>query len=79
MRANYLGKRSKLATQHGTVLIFDEVITGFRVHPGGAQGHYGVTPDLTTLAKILDENKAKRGLICVCTAGGAGVTAILER
>ena len=37
----------------GIVLIFDEVVTGFRVSPGGAQAHYGVTPDLTSLAKIL--------------------------
>lgn len=37
----------------GTVLIFDEVVTGFRYAPGGAQEYYGVTPDLTTLAKIL--------------------------
>ncbi|HXF52427.1 MAG TPA: aspartate aminotransferase family protein [Dehalococcoidia bacterium] len=37
----------------GAVLIFDEVITGFRVAPGGAQERFGVTPDLTTLAKIL--------------------------
>jgi len=38
---------------HGVLLIFDEVITGFRVAPGGAQAHYNVTPDMTTLAKIL--------------------------
>ncbi len=37
----------------GSLLIFDEVITGFRVHPGGAQALYGVTPDLTTLGKVL--------------------------
>ena len=37
----------------GALLIFDEVITGFRVHPGGAQARYGVTPDLTILGKIL--------------------------
>lgn len=37
----------------GIVLIFDEVVTGFRVSPGGAQAHYGITPDLTSLAKIL--------------------------
>ena len=37
----------------GALLIFDEVISGFRVHPGGAQGYYGIKPDLTTLAKIL--------------------------
>jgi glutamate-1-semialdehyde 2,1-aminomutase len=39
--------------QHGTVLIFDEVMTGFRVGPGGAQGHYGITPDLTALGKVI--------------------------
>lgn len=43
----------ELCTKYGVVLIFDEVISGFRVHPGGSQGHYGVTPDMTTLAKIL--------------------------
>jgi glutamate-1-semialdehyde 2,1-aminomutase len=37
----------------GIVLIFDEVVTGFRISPGGAQAYYGITPDLTTLAKIL--------------------------
>ena len=37
----------------GTVLIFDEVITGFRVGPGGAQAHFGIRPDLTTLGKII--------------------------
>ncbi len=42
-----------LATERGVVLIFDEVITGFRYSPGGAQQVYGVTPDLTTLAKIV--------------------------
>src|SRR3712207_78710 len=39
--------------RRGVVLIFDEVVTGFRYAPGGAQEYYGVTPDLTTLAKIL--------------------------
>src|ERR1700682_6196869 len=42
-----------LATERGVVLIFDEVITGFRYSPGGAQQVYGVTPDVTTLAKIV--------------------------
>ena len=37
----------------GVVLIFDEVITGFRYSPGGAQAYFGVTPDMTTLAKIV--------------------------
>ena len=40
-------------TASGTLLIFDEVITGFRHGPGGAQGRYGVTPDLTTMGKAL--------------------------
>jgi glutamate-1-semialdehyde 2,1-aminomutase len=39
--------------RRGTVLIFDEVVTGFRIAPGGAQAYFGVTPDVTTLAKIL--------------------------
>ena len=43
----------ELCTRHGTVLIFDEVMTGFRVALGGAQAHYGVTPDLTTFGKII--------------------------
>jgi len=42
-----------LCDQHGVVLIFDEVISGFRVALGGAQELYGVTPDLTTLGKII--------------------------
>lgn len=43
----------KLTHDHGSVLIFDEVITGFRVGPGGAQARYHVQPDLTCLGKIL--------------------------
>src|SRR5215813_4371264 len=43
----------ELTRQHGVLLIFDEVVTGFRVSPGGAQAEYGIRPDLTTLAKIL--------------------------
>jgi glutamate-1-semialdehyde 2,1-aminomutase len=50
---SYLTAARELTAKHGAVLIFDEVVTGFRVSPGGAQQHYGVTPDLTTLAKIL--------------------------
>jgi glutamate-1-semialdehyde 2,1-aminomutase len=42
-----------LCSEHGAVLIFDEVMTGFRVSRGGAQGLYGVTPDLTALGKII--------------------------
>jgi len=49
----YLAELRELATRHGVVLMFDEVITGFRYSPGGAQQYYNVTPDLTTLAKIV--------------------------
>jgi glutamate-1-semialdehyde 2,1-aminomutase len=40
-------------TRHGALLIFDEVMTGFRVALGGAQAHYGIRPDLTTLGKVI--------------------------
>ena len=43
----------ELCDAHGTLLIFDEVITGFRVAPGGAQALFGVRPDLTCLGKII--------------------------
>ena len=43
----------EITQQHGALLIFDEVMTGFRVHPGGAQTLYGVRPDLTTLGKVI--------------------------
>ncbi len=43
----------EICDKHGSVLIFDEVMTGFRVALGGAQQHYGVTPDLTTLGKVI--------------------------
>lgn len=43
----------EITTQYGALLIFDEVITGFRLALGGAQAYYGVTPDLTTLGKIV--------------------------
>jgi glutamate-1-semialdehyde 2,1-aminomutase len=49
----YLQELRALTTRHDVVLIFDEVITGFRYAPGGAQAYFGVTPDLTTLAKIV--------------------------
>jgi glutamate-1-semialdehyde 2,1-aminomutase len=49
----FLTALRELTRQHGVVLIFDEVVTGFRVSPGGAQAEYGIRPDLTTLAKIL--------------------------
>ena len=43
----------ELCTQNGTILVFDEVITGFRLSYGGAQGRFGIMPDLTTFGKII--------------------------
>ena len=49
----YLNELREITEQHGVVLIFDEVITGFRVAYGGAQSYYNVTPDMTCLGKII--------------------------
>lgn len=49
----FLQALRELCTRHGSVLIFDEVMTGFRVAPGGAQALYGIRPDLTTLGKVI--------------------------
>ncbi len=49
----FLSALRELTARHGVLLIFDEVVTGFRVSKGGAQAHYRITPDLSTLAKIL--------------------------
>jgi len=51
--SGYLHDLRALTRRHGVVLIFDEVITGFRYAPGGAQAYFNVVPDLTTLAKIV--------------------------
>ncbi len=52
-RPGFLSKLRELTTAHGSVLIFDEVMTGFRVALGGAQSLYGIRPDLTTLGKVI--------------------------
>jgi glutamate-1-semialdehyde 2,1-aminomutase len=49
----FLKALRELCTQYGVVLIFDEVMTGFRVHLGGAQALYGIKPDMTTLGKVI--------------------------
>ncbi len=51
--AGFLEGLRRLCTQYGAVLIFDEVMTGFRVGPQGVQGLYSITPDLTTLGKVI--------------------------
>ena len=52
-RAGFLQHLRELCTQHGALLVFDEVMTGFRVALGGAQARYGVTPDLSTFGKVI--------------------------
>ena len=52
-RPGYLADLRRLTTEHGALLVFDEVMTGFRVAHGGAQALYGVTPDLTCLGKVI--------------------------
>jgi glutamate-1-semialdehyde 2,1-aminomutase len=70
----FLQSLRELATAKGVPLIMDEVITGFRYAPGGAQEYYGVTPDLTTMAKVLGG-----GSPCGGVAGKAKIMALLER
>jgi glutamate-1-semialdehyde 2,1-aminomutase len=52
-KIEFLKALRELCTKHGTVLIFDEVMTGFRVALGGAQAVYNITPDMTTLGKVI--------------------------
>jgi glutamate-1-semialdehyde 2,1-aminomutase len=65
-RPDFLPVLRRLCTTYGSVLIFDEVMTGFRVHPGGAQALYGVHPDLTCLGKVVGG-----GLPCAAYGGSA--------
>ncbi len=71
-RSGYLEGLRALATQHGALLILDEVMTGFRLSLGGAQQLYGVRPDLTTLGKIIGG-----GLPCGAFGGRAEVMEFL--
>jgi len=52
-RREFLAKLATLCKEHGVLLIFDEVISGFRVGPGGAAALYGITPDLATFGKVI--------------------------
>ncbi|HYO46523.1 MAG TPA: glutamate-1-semialdehyde 2,1-aminomutase [Gemmatimonadota bacterium] len=52
-RPGFLESLRELATRHGALLVFDEVITGFRLGPAGAQGRFGIEPDLTCLGKVI--------------------------
>ncbi|MCE2463036.1 MAG: aminotransferase class III-fold pyridoxal phosphate-dependent enzyme [Dehalococcoidia bacterium] len=53
MVPQFLKDLREVTRRYGVLLIFDEVVTGFRVSPGGAQGRFGIDPDLTTMAKIV--------------------------
>src|SRR5690606_21668545 len=53
MPPGFIAKLREVTREHGVLLIFDEVITGFRWSRGGAQGRIGITPDLCVLAKIV--------------------------
>jgi len=52
-KPGYLEEVREITKKHGIMLIFDEVITGFRVHPSGAQGYFGVTPDMACFGKAI--------------------------
>jgi len=52
-RDGFLEGLRELTARNGSLLVFDEVMTGFRVHPGGVQALHGITPDLTTLGKVI--------------------------
>jgi glutamate-1-semialdehyde 2,1-aminomutase len=73
IQKTFLKELREVTTRHNTVLIFDEVVTGFRVSPGGVQARSGVTPDLTTMAKIL-----AGGLPGGAVAGKADILSMLE-
>jgi glutamate-1-semialdehyde 2,1-aminomutase len=73
LRDGFLADLREATARHNTVLIFDEVVTGFRVSPGGAQARYGVTPDLTAMAKIL-----AGGLPGGAVAGKADIVSLME-
>jgi glutamate-1-semialdehyde 2,1-aminomutase len=73
LRDGFLADLREATERHHTVLIFDEVVTGFRVAPGGAQQRYGVTPDLTTMAKIV-----AGGLPGGAVAGKTDIISMLE-
>ncbi|NBO17915.1 MAG: aminotransferase class III-fold pyridoxal phosphate-dependent enzyme [Proteobacteria bacterium] len=69
----YFDDVKQLLHQHGTLLVFDEVITGFRLHKGGAQGYFGVTPDLGCFGKAMGN-----GMPISALAGRADVMAEMD-
>jgi glutamate-1-semialdehyde 2,1-aminomutase len=72
-KENFLAAVQDLAHRHGALLGFDEVITGFRIHPGGAQALFGVTPDMAAFGKAM-----ANGLPISCVAGRRDVMDIFD-
>ena len=70
---SYLQAVRDATRKHGALLIYDEVVTGFRYAPGGCQEYYGVVPDMTTLAKIL-----AGGLPGACVAARKDILSLFE-
>jgi glutamate-1-semialdehyde 2,1-aminomutase len=70
----YLAGVQALCRQHGCLLIFDEVITGFRLAPGGAQAYFGVVPDLAVFGKAI-----AGGFPLSCLAGRAEIMDLISR
>ena len=71
-RKGFLSELRDVTERYGALLIFDEVVTGFRCAPGGAQAHFGIVPDLTSMAKIL-----AGGLPGGCVAGREEIMRLL--
>jgi glutamate-1-semialdehyde aminotransferase len=72
-KAEYLAEVKEIAHRHGALLIFDEIVTGFRIHLGGAQAHYGVTPDLSAFGKSM-----ANGLAISAVVGRADIMLQME-
>ncbi|HUG15062.1 MAG TPA: aspartate aminotransferase family protein [Thermomicrobiales bacterium] len=72
-KPGFLHQLREITRKHDTILIFDEVITGFRWSPGGAQERFSIMPDMTTLAKIV-----AGGLPGGCIAGRADIMSVFE-
>lgn len=73
MAHEFVAQLRRITEARAILLHFDEVVTGFRVAPGGAQAHYGITPDLATFAKIL-----AGGLPGGCVAGRKDILDLLD-
>jgi len=69
----YLEALREITARYGVLLVFDEIVTGFRVHLGGAQAHYGVTPDLACFGKAM-----ANGMPISAVVGGAKIMGVMD-